>query len=57
MHKVMKRYDGLKPILTAIRHYIDIVIQRLIIEGRGRPHLIDKSWLDPAPFDPKTESV
>jgi hypothetical protein len=57
MHKVMKRDDGLKPILTAFRQDINIVVQRLMIEGRGRPRLIDESWLDPAPFDPKTERV
>src|ERR1700722_14148373 len=57
MHKVMKRDDGLKPILTAFRQDINIVVQRLMIEGRGRPRLIDESWLDPAPFDPKTEGV
>src|SRR5580698_5955074 len=57
MHKMVKSHDGLQPILAAIHQHINVAVQSLIIERRGRPHPINVSRLHSAPFDPETERV
>jgi hypothetical protein len=57
MYKMVKGHDGLKSILVALHQHIDVVIQRLMIERRGRAHPINVGRLYSAPFDPKTERV
>ena len=43
--------------LTAVHQHIDVVIQGLMIERRGRAHSIDVGWLDPSPRNPQAEGV
>ena len=57
MHEMVERQDRFETILTAVHEHLNIMIQCLVVEGRGRTRLVDICWLHPAPFYPKTECV
>ena len=57
MDKMVERHDGLQSVLAAVRQHIGVMIEGFIVKGRRWPHPVDKSWLNPAPFNPQAEGV